>query len=88
MTDKPFVLLTQDNCPNCDRLKKMLAGPLKSQFHDQIEVIHRQMMPEWFEELTAQHGVRSTPALIRVTDGAQVRDPGSLGEVKGFLQAL
>lgn len=85
MPERPFVLLTQDACPGCERLKKMLAGPLKGQFDEKIEVVHRQSDPAHFEALTAQFGVRSAPALIRRADGEQVRDAGSLGEVKAFL---
>lgn len=85
LTDKAFVMLTQDDCPNCERLKKMLAGPLKGQFDAQIQTVHRQSAPEQFDQLTAQYNLRSVPALIRVADGMQVRDAGSLGEVKAFL---
>lgn len=85
LSGRPFVMLTQDACPGCERLKKMLAGPLKGQFGSQIEVVHRQSDPETFEALSTQYGVRSVPALIRLSDQAQVRDPGSLGEVKAFL---
>lgn len=85
MTERPFLLLTQNDCPNCERLKKMLAGPLKGQFDSQIEQVHRQSEPEQFAMLAERFGVRSVPALIRRADGTQPRDSGSLGEVKGFL---
>ena len=64
----------------------MLAGPLRGQFDRQIEVIHRQSAQERFDALSAQFGVRSVPALLRVADGSGVRDVGSLGAVKAFLQ--
>lgn len=83
--DRPFVLLTQDDCPNCERLKRMLAGPLKGQFDDQIETVHRQRQPEGFDRWVSHYDLRSVPALIRLADGAQVRETGGLGEVKGFL---
>lgn len=34
----PPVLLTQDHCPNCERLGALLAKLLKGQFDAQIEV--------------------------------------------------
>lgn len=86
MTDhKPFTLLTQDNCPNCDRLKLMLRGPLKGQFDSQIQTVHRQSQPEAFEALTAQHHIQSVPALIDA-EGRVMVNLGGLGEVKAFLQ--
>jgi len=79
MSDRPFLLLTQGACPGCERLKKMLAGPLRGQFDSHIEVIHRQSAQERFDAL-------SVPALIRVSDGTRAHDPGSLGAVRAFLQ--
>lgn len=86
MSERPFLLLTQDACPGCERLKKMLAGPLRGQFDSHIEVIHRQSAQERFDALSAHFGVRSVPALIRVSDGTRAHDPGSLGAVRAFLQ--
>lgn len=82
---KPFLLLTQDACPNCERLKKMLAGPLRGQFDEQIEMVHRESEPERFIALAEQFELRSVPVLIRRVDGLQLKNHGSLGEVKGFL---
>ncbi len=87
MTDRPFLLLTQDHCSSCERLKKMLAGPLRGQFDDQIEVVHRQTRSAAFEQLATQYSLRSVPALIRRADGAQLRETGGLGLVKEFLSA-
>ena len=87
MTERPFVLLTQDDCPSCERLKKMLAGPLKGQFDGQIEVVHRQHHPEAFSWWAQQHRIQSVPALLR-RDGEVMRGTGGLGEVRGFLQQI
>lgn len=81
----PFVLLTQDDCPNCERLKLMLEKPLKGQFDAQIEVLHRQRHPEAFAALTESSGVRSTPALIHRASGKVLLNTGGLGEVRSFL---
>jgi len=85
MTEKEFVLLTQDACSGCERLKKMLAGPLKGKFDTQIEVVHRQSVPERFAELTQAHQVQTLPALVHVS-GEVLRNPSGLGEVQRFLQ--
>lgn len=81
-----FTLLTQDECPNCERLKLMLKGPLKGQFDDQIRTVHRQSQPEEFEALTKQHSIQSVPALID-SQGRVLVKLGGLGEVRAFLQA-
>lgn len=81
----PFVLLTQDNCPNCERLKLMLDKPLRGQFESQIEVVHRQQQAEAFAALTEKCSVRSTPALIHRASGRVLLNTGSMGEVRSFL---
>lgn len=84
-TQTRFVLLTQDNCPNCERLKLMLAKPLRGQFDDQIETLHREERSADFEALAAEYGVQSTPVLIDRERGEVLRNAGGLGEVKNFL---
>lgn len=87
MPELTFALLTQDDCPNCDRLKRMLAQPLKGQYDARVQVIHRQQQPDAFAALTAQHDLRATPALIHTPSGDVLRVPGGLGEVKAFFDA-
>ncbi|GGR35974.1 glutaredoxin family protein [Deinococcus ruber] len=82
-----FALLTQDDCPQCTRLKRMLEQPLRGRFTDQIQVVHRQEHPGAFSELTAQHGIRSTPALLHLASGRLLTETGSLGEVSAFLNS-
>lgn len=82
--EQPFVLLTQDNCPNCEQLKKMLSAPLRGAFDDKIEVLHRQQNPEGFLAVSSQYGAMTTPALIDRRSGALLSNLG-LGEVKRFL---
>lgn len=84
MTERPFVLLTQDDCPNCERIKKMLAGPLKGAFAEQIEVVHRQHSTERFAALAQAHQIQSVPALIHA-NGAVLLNTSGLGEVQRFL---
>ncbi|GGO31612.1 thioredoxin [Deinococcus humi] len=90
MTDAqtpPFVLLTQDDCPNCERLKLMLEKPLRGQFDSQIEVVHRQQHAAAFTALSESSGVQSTPVLIHRASGRVLVNTGGLGEVRGFLTA-
>lgn len=87
MTERPFILLTQDHCPTCERLERMLAGPLKGQFIGQIEVVHRQQHPAEFEALARAHGLRTTPALIHRPSREVMTAPAGLGEVRRFLNA-
>ena len=81
-----YLLLTQDSCPNCETLKRMIAGPLKGRYDAQIERVHRESDPERFKELTEQYGVQAAPALIRRSDGTRLTRLG-IGEVRAFLGA-
>lgn len=80
-----FALLSQDNCPNCERLKAMLRGPLRGQFDDQIEVVHRQEQPERFAELAEAYGVKTAPALLNLQKKTALLVTNGLGEVRTFL---
>ncbi len=82
---KRFVMLTQDACPNCERLKLMLEKPLKGQYTDQIEIVHRREQPERFEALAAQYHLHVTPAVIDLQRERTLTDTSGLGAVKGFL---
>lgn len=89
MTDtdqtRPFVLFTQDQCPQCETLKRMLALPLRGAFDNQIEVLHRQEQPDAFAQLAEAHALARTPALLHRPSGKLLLDTGSLGAVKAFL---
>lgn len=82
---KRFVMLTQDNCPNCERLKLMLDKPLKGQFNEQLETVHRREQTERFEELAQQYQVMATPVLIDLQAERVLTNTSGLGEVKAFL---
>lgn len=79
-----FILLTQDDCPQCERLKKMLTAPLKGQFDAHIKTIHRQQHPTEFKQLTETHAVRSVPAII-AQNGEVLRQTQNLSDVRSFL---
>lgn len=80
------MLLTQDHCPQCERLERMLAGPLKGQFTARIAVVHRQQHPDEFAALARRYGVRTTPALVHRSSGQTLPGSAGLGEVAGFLK--
>lgn len=84
-----FYLMTQNDCSNCETVKRMLAGPLKKVLNtsDQIdlEIIHRETSPQEFESIASTFKVQSTPALINTSTGQQLYRWG-LGEVADFLR--
>lgn len=85
--DRPFVLLTQDVCVSCERLKAILAKPLKGAFDDRIEVVHLQANEERFRSLVRHYDARKTPMLIHRESGRRLLDDGSLFEIKAFLNS-
>ncbi|MFB9993187.1 thioredoxin fold domain-containing protein [Deinococcus oregonensis] len=82
---RPFVMLTQNDCPQCERLKLMLEKPLRGQFGSQIRAVHRQEQAEEFSILVEQYGIQTTPALLHLPSGRVLLNTGGLGEVKSFL---
>ncbi|WP_019011868.1 hypothetical protein [Deinococcus aquatilis] len=85
VSDRPFVMLTQNDCPQCERLKLMLDKPLRGQFGSQIQTVHRQEQAEEFSALVEQHGIQTTPALLHLPTGRVLLNTSGLGEVKNFL---
>lgn len=87
MFETPFVLLSQDDCPRCERLKVLLESPLRGRYRDDITVVHRQSHPELFQTIAEAYGVKSTPVLIRQTGGEVLTDVSSISSVNMFLRA-
>lgn len=87
MPKAEVLMLTQDACPDCERLKLMLDKPLRGQFAPLIRPVHRQGQPDEFESVVALYGVQKTPALIDTVSGRVLLNTGGLGEVKAFLTA-
>lgn len=79
-----FILLTKDQCPQCDRLKQMLKVPLKGQYDDQIEVVHKETNLSRFQELVTQYNIKSVPVIIHQS-GAVLTQTQGLSSVKSFL---
>ena len=78
------ILLTQDACPECDRLKLMLKGPLKGRYDGRIQILNRQDQPEAWARVAEASGVQKTPALI-AGERVLLRTE-SLHEVRTFLE--
>lgn len=57
-------MLTQTPCPKCDNLKMFLKMGLGDKYKEDIEIVHAQEQPEYFNELAKKFGVQSTPALV------------------------
>lgn len=87
MPDTPFIILSQDDCSRCERLKLMLEQPLENRFKDAITVVHRQDRLELFQHLAERYGVLSTPVIVYQATGDVLTDVNSLMEVRRFLEA-
>lgn len=60
-----IILITKHNCPQCDRLKKMLnMNPKTKGILDKIKVVHELENPEEYVKLINEYGILSMPALI------------------------
>ena len=60
-----IILLTKNNCPQCEKLKKMLnMNPKTKGILDKIKTVHELENPEEYEKLTDEYGILSMPALI------------------------
>lgn len=82
----PFIILSQDDCPRCERLRAMLAGPLRGRYDGDVTVVHRQSQPDTFQNLAERYGVKTTPAVVHLPSGEVLLDTGSLGAVDTFLR--
>jgi glutaredoxin len=58
------ILLTKDQCPYCDQLKKFLSLALNNKYEDVIIMVHQQREPELFQQYVAQFQITETPSLI------------------------
>lgn len=80
-----YKMLTQDNCPNCAKLKMMLEKPLKGKFDSVIEVVHRQENPEAFLAAVKENQVSSVPVIIDTETNEVLRDFSSGVKISAFL---
>ncbi|MEN9819725.1 MAG: putative glutaredoxin-like protein NrdH [Bacillota bacterium] len=62
------IILTKDNCPNCQNLKMFLKMAMRDQYKDNLREVHQTQHAEEFAQLTKQHNIMSTPAMIYQQD--------------------
>lgn len=79
-----YVILTADDCPQCERLGKMLTK-LKAVDHKAITYVDKQQ-PELFNALVYEYGIKSLPALICRPHAQVLRDCSSLSTVQRFFE--
>jgi glutaredoxin-like protein NrdH len=58
------IILTKDQCPNCQNLKMFLKMALRDQYKDHLREVHQTLHAEEFAALVKQHNIMATPALI------------------------
>ena len=58
------IILTKDNCPNCQNLKMFLKMALRDQYKEHLREVHQTHQAEEFNQLVNAHQVMSTPAII------------------------
>lgn len=78
-----IIILTQPNCPNCDKLKMFLKFGLKGKYDNYIKEISKLEEPQTFTKLTQELEITTTPAII--TKGKVLKD-SQPSKVKEFLE--
>lgn len=58
------IILTKDNCPNCQNLKMFLKMALRDQYKENLREVHQVHQAEEFTKLVAAHQIMATPAII------------------------
>jgi glutaredoxin len=58
------IILTKDQCPNCQNLKMFLKMALRDQYKDNLREVHQTHQAEEFASLVKTHTIMATPAII------------------------
>lgn len=58
------LLLTKNDCPQCNQLKMFLKFGLNGKYDSDIEVVNKELNQERFDELTKQYNVLTLPTFI------------------------
>lgn len=58
------ILLTKQDCPNCEQLKKFLHFALQDRYAEDFDLVHREADAVRFQELVNRHHIKETPTLI------------------------
>lgn len=78
------LMLTKDDCPKCEALKKFLELALRNKYQDDIKIIKKEVDEDYFQTLVTKHEVKATPVLIYED---QVLSDTSPGKVIDFLES-
>lgn len=58
------VLLTKNDCPQCQALKMFLKYGLNSKYDSDIRIVNKESDTEEFEKLTSEYGILNLPTFI------------------------
>lgn len=58
------ILLTKDQCPFCDQLKKFLLLALNNRYANVITIVHQQTEPDLFQQYIEKYQITETPTMI------------------------
>lgn len=78
-----IIILTQNNCPNCEKLKMFLKFGLRGKYDQYIKEVSKYETPELFNELVTKTEVSSTPAIVIQDEVLKDTQPT---KVKEFLE--
>lgn len=62
------ILLTKNDCPQCNQLKMFLKFGLNSKYDNDIKIVNKEADAEEFEKLASKHGILTLPAFIAGDD--------------------
>lgn len=80
-----ILLVTQNNCPNCDKLKMFLKFGLKGKYDNYIKEVSKQNSENHFTQIIEHNDIQATPAIIV---GDMVLKDTQPSKVKEFLEKL
>jgi glutaredoxin len=58
------VLLTKNDCPYCDQLKKFLHFALNDRYAPYLLIVHKEDQPALFQDYVTQYAIKETPTLL------------------------
>lgn len=58
------ILLTKNDCPQCQQLKMFLKYGLNNKYEQDIKIVNKETDTLEFNELTSKYGILSLPAFI------------------------
>lgn len=62
------ILLTKNDCPQCNQLKMFLKFGLNSKYDNDIQIVNKEANAEEFEKLASLHNVLTLPTFIAGDD--------------------